>query len=258
MQFPIGMAAALAALCWMLCACGPSPGDQGATAAYLAIQTEGSELAATGTVARARMQTTLDFVGTRVSQVEQAALILKDALIDLGTESAFIEANLQGLQKPANPAGLGEPPNDAIAAATPPSQRVRADDYPLVITRPSPQTSTPDASPRLDDIVLASGVDARDCAIDRNPVFRPGSPAIYVVARAFHIPANATLSATWTRQGVEVVLHSFSPDYAIHDNCIWFFIDPSDTPFLAGSWSVRISFGDQPLMSALPFQIAAE
>ena len=104
-------------------------------------------------------------------------------------------------------------------------------------------------------MILASGVDAEDCALDINPLFTPESAAIYIVARAFNIPAGANLSSIWQRQGTEVAQLSFQTEFAINNNCIWFFIDQSDTPFLAGAWSVEIRLDGEALMSPLPFRV---
>ena len=102
---------------------------------------------------------------------------------------------------------------------------------------------------------MATGVDSNDCAIDANPRFTPQSSAIYVVGRAFNIPARANISSIWRRSGVEVVSFSFNRDHQINDSCIWFFIDQSDTPFSPGSWSVELLVDGAPVSSPLAFQI---
>lgn len=251
----LALAASIVIVSTTLPGCGPSEDQVRATLEQQAAQTTVSNLRATATVARARMQITLDFVGTRVVQAEQAGSFLRANLIALGTEGAYIDANLGRMQLVPSPS----PPPTAETARGAPNVAVsavpaRADSRPIV-TPPATAVVTPDDIPRLDEIVLASGVGRDDCAIDINPVFTPQSEVIYVVARAFNIPNGARLSSSWQRQGAEVVRHSFQTEFAIHDNCIWFFIDQTDTPFNAGNWAVDIRLEDEPLMPTLPFQV---
>ena len=240
-----------------LLGCGPSEDQVRATVEQQAAGTMVSNLRATATVARARMQITLDFVGTRVMQAEQSGNFLRANLIALGTEGAFIDADLQRLQLAPSltplPTSAAAPGVPVLTIATAPP---RSESRPIV-TPPATAVVTPDDIPRLEDIVLASGVGRDDCAIDINPVFTPQSEVIYVVARAYNIPSGARLASSWQREGTEVVRHTFQTDFAIHDNCIWFFIDQTDTPFNVGNWAVDIRLDDEPLMPALPFQVVA-
>ena len=251
----LAFAASIVIVSTTLPGCGPSEDQVRATLEQQAAQTTVGNLRATATVSRARMQITLDFVGTRVMQAEQAGSFLRANLIALGTEGAHIDADLRRLQLAPSPSPL---PTSAIASGAPDfaiaTAPARTDSRPIV-TPPATALVTPDDIPRLDEIVLASGVGRDDCAIDINPVFTPQSEVIYIVARAFNIPSGVRLSSSWQRQGAEVVRHAFQTEFPIHDNCIWFFIDQSDTPFNAGNWAVDIRLEDEPLMPVLPFQV---
>ena len=235
--------------------CGTSELHLSATAGYETATGGLDSLRASATVARARMQITLDFAGTRVSQVEQARSFLRSNLSALGTEIPFIDANLSQLQwlpSPVTASGSSKPTG---AKATPRTLTNLADEATPAARISQSVIVTPATRARTQGIVLASDVADDDCAVDINPRFTPDSQKIYVVARAFDIPAGAELSASWQRQGTEVVLLSFEPEYAIDDNCIWFFIDQSDTPFYVGSWAVQIRSNGEAISPLVVFQI---
>lgn len=223
-----------------------------ATAEHQAAATQLDQLRITATVARARLQTTLDFAGTRVAQIEQSGAFLRSNLSALGTDSAFIDANLLQLRD--------RPPLTAVQALE--EAATSATIEPIVLrsaahtaTRPAGIEASPRAGPRLDNLVLSSGVDSEDCQIDVNPLFTPDSTEIYVVARAYDIPSGATLSSSWRYRGQEVVSHSFRTEHDIDDNCIWFYIDQTDIAFTAGRWAVEILLDGSALSPLLPFEI---
>ena len=239
-------------------ACRSSEPQQSATAIYQEAAANIEALRATATVARARVQTTLDYAGTRVGQAESARAFLASNLISLGTEAAYIEENLAQLEALANPVAPSTAVEQASGAVTadarPPTQRADTIVTPPAVTPPPTDT---ESGPRLENITMSSGVNEFECARDVNPRFTPASTAIYVVGRAYRIPAGATISSTWRRGGEEVVSFSFHREHEINDNCIWFFIDQTDTPFTVGSWSVEISLDGAPLSSPVAFQIVA-
>ena len=238
-----------------LSACRSSEPQQTVTAAYAEALSSIESLRVTATVARARIQTTLDYAGTRVAQADAAGAFLASNLISLGTESAFIEQNLQQVEEfntLITPSPAANEPALSVTAQSPRSQAPRAIVTPPALT-PPPTSTQP--GPRLENIAMASGVNQFDCALDVNPRFTPASTAIYVVGRAFAIPAGATISSSWRRAGTEVVSFSFQREHEINDSCIWFFIDQTDTPFTVGFWSVDISVNGQPVASPVAFQI---
>jgi len=239
-------------------ACRSTEPQQTATAAYDEAISAIEMLRTTATVVHARIQTTLDHAGTRVGQAQAAGTFLASNLISLGTDAAFIEESLEQLDQP--PAPVPQTPaaqqaaRSGTAEAPPPTQAPRTIVTPPAAT-PAP-TSIP-SGPRLENITMASGVNQFDCAIDVNPRFTPASTEIYVVGRAYSIPAGATISSSWRRSGTEIVSFSFHKEHEINDNCIWFFIDQTDTPFTVGSWSVEISVDGVPLASPVAFQIVS-
>ena len=241
-----------------LVACQTSDLPLTATAEYEAAATQLDRLRSTATVARARLQITLDFAGTRLAQIEQSGAFLRSNLSALGTDSDFIDANLRQLGDQPQVVVVELREETAAVAATSvaidPNEALSAAD---TTTPPARVGATPDSQPRLDNLVLSSGVNSDDCPIDVNPLFTPDSTEIYIVARAYDIPAGATLSSSWRHREQELVSHSFQTEHLIDDNCIWFFIDQTDTVFTAGRWSVQISLDGSALSPLLPFEIVA-
>ena len=242
----------------ILTACSSNEPQQTATAVYQEAVANIEALRATATVVRARVQTTLDYAGTRVGQAQSARAFLASNLIGLGTEAAYIEENLAQLEELATPVALSTPVEQASGAVTavarPPTQRPGTIVTPPAVT---PAPTATESGPRLENITMASGVNEFECARDVNPRFTPASTAIYVVGRAYRIPAGATISSTWRRSGEDIVSFSFHRDHEINGNCIWFYIDQTDTPFTVGSWSVEISVDGVPLSAPVAFQIVA-
>lgn len=239
-----------------LVACRTSDLPLTATAEYEAAATQLDQLRSTATVARARLQITLDFAGTRVAQIEQSGAFLRSNLSALGTDSDFIDANLRQLaDQPQVGAVESREETAAVAGASPTIDLNDALSAARAATPTARVEATPDFLPRLDDLVLSSGVDSEDCPVDINPLFTPDSTEIYVVARAYDIPAGATLSSSWRHRDQELVSHSFRTEHLIDDNCIWFFIDQTDTSFTVGRWAVQISLDGSALSPLLPFEI---
>lgn len=242
----------------ILTACSSNEPQQTATAVYQEAVANIEALRASATVVRARVQTTLDYAGTRVGQAQSARAFLASNLIGLGTEAAYIEENLAQLEALATPVSLSTPAEQAsgvvTALARPPTQRPGTIVTPPAVT---PAPTATESGPRLENITMASGVNEFECARDVNPRFTPASTAIYVVGRAYRIPPGATISSTWRRSGLDVVSFSFHREHEINDNCIWFYIDQTNTPFTVGSWSVEISVDGVPLSPPVAFQIVS-
>ncbi len=241
-----------------LSACRSSDPQQTATAFYDEALSNIESLRTTATVVRARIQTTLDHAGTRVVQAEAAGTFLASNLISLGTDAAYIVEGLAQVSEIAAPARQTPPANQAAPSS--PAGSPQSTQSPRTIVTPpvvTPPPSPTGSGPRLENITMASGVNEFDCAIDAFPRFTPASTAIYVVGRAYGIPAGAIISSSWQRSGTEIVSFSFHREHDINDNCIWFFIDQTDTTFTVGSWSVEISVDGEPVAAPVAFQIVA-
>lgn len=251
--------AALLALATALSACASSAPQLTATVVYERAKAEVENLRSTATVARARMKTTLEYAAARVAQAEDAGEFLQFSLIGLGTEASFVATSASQIESAPTQILLTSPTarlGAEISAVTPNALATRAPAASATIPATSPPQVTA-SGPRLDNIVMASGVDRNDCAIDVNPVFTPASTEIYVVAEAHEIPAGSKISSRWHRRGIEVAYFSFDAEDSIDGNCIWFFIDQTDTAFVAGAWSVELRVDNVPLGSPVAFQVHA-
>ena len=249
---------ALLAAATALSGCASNAPQLTATMAFEQARAEVESLRSTATVVRARMKTTLEYAAARVAQAEDAGEFLQFSLIGLGTEPGFIATQVSRIESAPTQAPLASPTatrQAEISVVTPIAVSTAA--RTANATRPT-VTGPPQATatgPRLVNIVMASGVNQYDCAIDVNPVFTPASTEIYVVAEAHNIPAGAKISSRWHRRGIEVAYFSFDAENRIDGNCIWFFIDQTDTAFVAGAWSVELRVDDVPLGSPIAFQV---
>ncbi|MYD10068.1 MAG: hypothetical protein F4X02_08490 [Chloroflexi bacterium] len=251
---------ALLALAPALAACGSSSPHLTATAHFEMAKADVERLRATATVVRARMNTTLEYAAARVAQAEDAGEFLQFSLIGLGTDTSFIQTEVSRIEL--------APTRIALATATATRQADIIQVRPIATATlattasatPSSAASPPQATatgPRFENVVMASGVDRNDCAIDVNPVFTPASTEIYVVAEAYNIPAGAEISSRWHRRGIEVAYFSFEAENSIDGACIWFFIDQTDTAFVAGAWSVELRVDNVALGTPVAFQVQA-
>ena len=250
------VASALFSAC-LLVGCASGAPELTATAVYSQALKEIESLRATATVIRARMKTTLEYAGTRVGQAEEAGGLLRHSLSSLGTDTSFIETSASRIESGPTqilPPTQMETRAPAASAITPVSRPTNVPVATATATDPPP---TPDPErPRLENVVMASGVNSIDCAIDSNPRFTPQSEAIYIVAEALNVPAGASIASRWYRRGTEVAYFSFEAENDINGNCIWFFIDQTDTTFFPGAWSVEIRVDDVPLSNPIAFQVA--
>lgn len=251
MRFGYGL---LLITAFALAACSASDAQLTAKAEYDLAGTQINNQRSTATVAYARMQTTQDFAVTRVAEVDQARQSLHSTLAALGTESGFIETLSSSIAAFTPSPGLPATAGSAAALQTWTPDRPVAVRTPPSATGETGDRIASDSQPRLEDIALAAGKDKNGCAVDPNPRFTSASAEIYVTARAYHIPADVTVSSSWRRMGAEVASISFQAAYPIHDRCIWLFIDQSDTPFVSGRWSVELRLDGQSL-ALVPFQI---
>ena len=251
---------ALLAVALALSACASSAPQLTATVIYERARADVESLRASATVARARMKTTLEYAAARMAQAEDAGEFLQFSLIGLGTEASYIGTQVSQIESAPTPILLSTPTAERQAdfSAVTPVSRVTQAPTPvgtrLLVTSPPQATAT---GARLDNIVMASGVNQSDCAVDVNPVFTPASSEIYVVAEAHNIASGSEISSRWHRRGVEVAYFSFEAENAIDDSCIWFFIDQTDTAFVAGAWSVELRVDNIPLSSPVAFQVRA-
>jgi hypothetical protein len=192
-----------------------------------------------------RLLITLDYMGTRVAQVDQQNLNLQATLIARGTSPGAIG--------PIDPNNVTLIPTSEASIAQPGATPLPQAD--IVVTPGASVVVTSESTePALSNIVLSSGVGNDDCATSSSTSFTSADAEIYVVANAYNIVPGTTIGSRWQIGGQEI-FHDFTPDFEINGNCIWFFIDQTDAPFVAGNWNVQLEINGSPVGSPLQFSI---
>ena len=212
-----------------LAACSPPPASDAPrqqTAADL--ETQIVAIRRSATVAAERLQITV--VGARdvLRQVQRNATALQGTLSARGYGAAVVTA-------PANPN------NGAPAAPT------------LAIT-PAADRNPASPLPSLSDFRTGTAIGADDCVLEPSQSLAASSAEIYTSTRAQNLPLGAQLGTRWYFAGEERVRLPYTLPFAVGDHCVWFFIEPSDTPFTPGSWTVVWEVDGAPY-PALSFQI---
>ncbi len=204
----------------------------------------------TATIEADRMLVTLDYMGTRVAQVDQQNLNLQATLIARGTSPSAI-----GPLDPDSVTLIPTSSADVTGGNVPPQQGSAQTSPPVVVT---PGTSdaviAAPTEPALTNVVTASGVGSDDCATGSVSSFSASTAEIYVVATALNILPGTQIASRWQVSGQEVFF-DFTPDFEIDGACIWFFINQSDVPFTPGNWNVQLEINGTPAGSAVQFSI---
>ncbi len=206
------------------------------------LSTQIADLRSTATYEADRLQITIEYIETAIPAATLQNQVLSLTLQASGinplnvTPGAPIPTQLPAVQ---NPAGTG------VQSLVTPGTTVDA-----ALITPGSQTTS-----QLYNIVLAEGVGSNDCALASKFSFSSTTSQIYVVATAANIPSGTLLASRWFNEGTQVVLHDFAPDFNIEQNCIWFYIDQSDTVFTPGNWSVQLEINGSPAGSPVPFTI---
>ncbi len=218
----------------VLAACAPQSTDAPIHQTAASLETQISAIRRSATVAAERMQITVVGSRNQLDQIASNYAALSGTLAARGYDPAALspptttDANApQITQSPA----LSNAPTLAI---TPPSPRITA------------QLTPARSAPTLSDFRIGLAIGSDDCVSAPNLTFTADAPAIYASARARDLPADAQLRTLWFAAGVERVALSYSPEFAITDHCVWFFIDSSDAPFVSGDWAVSWELGGVP------------
>lgn len=218
-------------------ACDTNNTEETLVAEHAVASTQIDNLRNTATVGAARIETTLDFLGTRVRSREESREFMQSTLIARGTDADFLLSSLGGDAGTFLPLTATPLPTDPVVPVETPVGGQGGIVPPEVLTA---QAAPVDGAAALVDITTASSVGADDCAQSPSSEFTLDTPEIYVVARAQNISAGTTLASRWLQEGAEVAAFDFAPDFDIENACIWFFIDQSDVAFVTGSWSVAL------------------
>ncbi|MBI5666712.1 MAG: hypothetical protein HZC41_01780 [Chloroflexi bacterium] len=237
-------ASAVVLLVALLAACsgGSSNTELTLVAQNVELATQIADVRSTATVEADRLRVTAAYVETAMAQSRLQNQRLSATIEALGGNPALVApvASTPVAPEAGNPSapevtlGLVAPlSNETVMAAT----------------------STP-GQPALYNAVTARGVGANDCALAPVTSFTTADTNIYVVATASNITPGTMLASRWFLEGNEVIAHDFTPDFAIDQNCVWFYIDSTETTFTPGNWTVQLEINGQPTGEPVAFTIS--
>jgi hypothetical protein len=239
----------LIALGIVLAACGETGAEQQTLIAHEATtEARFNELYITATVEAEIMLLTLEHAGTQAAR----AISQRNAMISTLQARGVDTSVLPGVtpESPPTPAPSTGNNNEPPPVEVTPGVQVT----PFTVT---PVVEVEDDQPYLTDFVMAEGVGADDCPVGATSQFSPAAERIYIVATAHQIEPGTALSSTWFRDETELVAFTFTPDFAIDGNCIWFYADQSNFDFAPGSYRIRLEINGAPAAEPVPFTIVA-
>jgi hypothetical protein len=191
-------------------------------ATQIALNTQIAAVRNTATVQAERIQVTVEYMATQVRSAEVQNDQLRATLVARGIDPQALTNIDPSSITPLPPGVVNNVPQPEITGEAIP-----------------PITPTPGGAPALTDIVTSENVGNDDCAVGVTSTFSASAQQIYVVATALNIQPGTTIVSRWQVGGQEIV-HDFTPDFEINQNCIWFFIDQVDTTFTPGNWNVQL------------------
>ncbi|MBE0690856.1 MAG: hypothetical protein IH587_12125 [Anaerolineae bacterium] len=215
----------------------PSPDAQTQVAAHQVAGTQMADLRQTATYEIDRLLITQEAVQTAVQDIELQNTRTAVTMIALGT--TFIDAQLI---TPAAPlTGLeasGATPEQVVVTPGGVAQGANGAVPQAQATQPAATTNPTLAS--LANIVTTESVGADDCAIAPSTSFASTTPGIYVVATAFNLGPQTTITYRWQREGIEIWVDTWSPRGETNGQCIWYYLTPAEVEMTPGNWSIEI------------------
>lgn len=234
----------------LITACSDGGAQQTLQAENDALSTQINEIRTTATFQRDVLQITIEAVQLASTLVVQ--------------QNFDIQATLQATGVSPTDMARVSPAAVIIAQPTPRPVQTFSADAPaatpevvagtLDITSVVP-TETP-GEPSLYNVVMAEGVGANDCALASVTSFASTAEKIYVVATAANIAPGTVLGSKWYRDGTLLVSPEFTPDFAINQNCIWFYADQTDFTFTPGNYTVQMTINGADAGQPIPFAIS--
>lgn len=227
------------------CMSDPSAG-QTAAAANATLGTQVALRRVTATYDADRRFVTQSALETSAALAQRRQGQIVSTLAELGYPTPDVR-QITPAALPTNPAfALNTPTPDVFETASGGITRAAPTTDPFVTPdtptpTPGPATNTPDPSlPRVENVVMSTGVGNDDCANGVTSTFTSSASEIYVVASAFNVPRGATIASRWFRGAEDLTRFEFAPDFDINGACIWFFADQTDFAFNAGAYRVEI------------------
>lgn len=117
-------------------------------------------------------------------------------------------------------------------------------------------TNTPLNTSRYTEVITTPTIDEETgCATGKNGRFGVEEDAIYLTTKAFDIPANTAHHTEWFFEGdLRYRSDTWIADQNYNEICIYFWIEPADTPFDPGLWAVQFFIDDERYID-VPFEI---
>jgi hypothetical protein len=188
----------------------------------------------------ARVETAV-YSGTQVGTVAalqataDGAPVMQTQLAQLERENMELQLTVQAIETVGVPAGLR-------------------------VTQ-SPQGPTPTATQAAlyMDLRTTTDIDPdTGCAVDRQGRFSADASIIYLAAIGQNVEAGSVHRTRWFMD--DELRHesdTWIPEEGFPQVCIYFWIEPIDTPFTSGLWSVQLLVNGE-IVADVPFEICAE
>ncbi len=225
----------------LIAACSDNSVEQTLAVENAALSTQITDLRITATYQADELKRTEEYVKTAIPQVnrlrDELSSTLQAAGID-GTAIAQVQPNINY--------SLATAPATGQASSIPVAPPTNSTPDSLDLSLPTLTVS----QSGLFNLVLAEGVGSNDCALASTTSFASTTAQIYVVATAANITAGSTLGAQWYMDSTLLTTQDFSPKDDINNNCIWFYVEPSDFPFTPGNYRVDLSIDGTPVTGA--------
>ena len=111
---------------------------------------------------------------------------------------------------------------------------------------------------RIVGVATAPNVRNSDGCPDRQQFFfQPTASRVYLTAQAFNLSAGTQLAVNWDFDEELVYRSLWTVPNDMPAECIWFYIEPTDAPFLPGDWMATL-YVDGTLVNAIAFTMGAE
>jgi hypothetical protein len=239
----------------ILTSCASANVEQTLIAQNDALSTQMADLYATSTVNTDHLMLTLENAQAQLTNVQFQSIVIGGTLVARGVDPTALamftpQGSINFAQQPTQPVSSDGQVGATIFAPTPQGARETATPNPSLIQPQATEAATAVTGATLYNLVMSTGVNSDDCAIDQITQFSAANPEIYIVARTQGIRAGMNLLSRWSLNGTEQISHDFTPENDIPDDrCVWFYIDQGEVTFSAGDWSVQLEIDGAPVAS---------
>lgn len=234
------------------------PGVQETLSAdHAARGTQVADLRLTATYETDRLMVTQEAIQTAVRDVELQSTRTSATLVALGT--AVIDTSAI---TPAGDAAIAAAPQPTVLAITPGSVAASSGAggalQPTPVAAAATQAAPADPNaPSLTNIVTTEQIGADNCAAAPSSSFTAATGGVYIVATAFNLTPNNTITYRWQRDNIEVFVAAWSPSGNTNGECIWYYVTPAEVAFDAGAWSIEVLIDGVSVGAPIPFTVSA-